>query len=380
MLPFLGVVALFCAAAQAEDSPLSALRATLVPLRSHQNERREVRGATPELTVAKHQLRDWIESRLAKFPEKGYSDALFQELHDGLRDAGVFCDACPLSALGYVDETRIRREAEFLVIQTRVGIWCGYDDSGYVYAWIAGRWRRVWAGEQNIYTKKGYHPQTIHAVHMSTPDRDGNRLLLTLGSQPGCSAAFQPIYYRLFRLGSNGTSKLMFERSELANVGEFPPSKGRVEPNEMLIEFTAGGTGYGQSHIADRHYEVRGGSVRQIDPIAPNPRDFVEEWLAAPWSEGAARSESPALREWHIKLHRGDGMGDFPDPSLSCSRGPDLWQVGIKLHDVPGETYYFVRWQQPFRFTLMSISDRPDPTCTEPDPDAARHRTLFVGQ
>jgi hypothetical protein len=380
MLRFIAVVALLCAAAKGEDAQLTSLRATLVPLRPHQNERREVRGATPALTVAKHQLRDWIESRLAKFPEKGDGDSLFQELHDGLSDAGVFCDACPLSALGYVDETRVRREAEFLVIQTSVGIWCGYDDSAYVYAWTAGHWSRIWEGEQNVYTKKGYHPQTIHAVHISTPDSGGSRLLLTLGSQPGCSAAFEPIYFRLFRLGSNGTSKLLFERSELANVGEFPPVKGRVGPSEALIEFTAGGTGYGFSHIADRHYEVSGAVVRQVDPIAPNPRDFVEEWLAAPWSESAKRSESAALREWHAKLHRDDGMGDFPDPILRCSSSQDLWQVGIKLHDVAGETYYFVRWQQPFRFTMMKVSERPDPTCTEPDGDAARHRTLFAGQ
>src|SRR6516225_2225927 len=150
MLRFAFAVLLSCGAIHAEDARLSAIVATLAPLRSHQNERHDTRDARPELTTAKHQLRDWIESRLVKFPEKGDTDALFQELHDGLRDADLFCDACPLSALGYVDETRIRRERDFLVVQTSVGIWCGYDDSAYVYAWGQGRWRRVWSGEQNV--------------------------------------------------------------------------------------------------------------------------------------------------------------------------------------------------------------------------------------
>ena len=370
---------MLCAVVRAEDPHLSALKATLVPLRSQDGERRQTRGATPALTRAKHQLRDWIETRLSKLPETGDTDVFFQEIHGGLRDAGLFCDACPLSALGYVDETRLRREREFLLVQTSVGIWCGYDDSAYVYAWANG-WRRVWSAEQNIYTKTRYQPQTIHGVHISSSDHSGHRLLLTLGSRPGCSAAFEPIYYRIFSLGPGGTSQLLLERSELANVGDFPPLKGRLEPDDALIEFTAGGTGYGLSHVADRHYEVQGSRARQTDPIAPNPRDFVEEWLAAPWRESATRSQSPTLREWHARLHRDDGMGDFPDPTLGCAGAAELWQVGIRLHDVPEETYYLVRWQQPYRFTMVRISDHAFPGCAEPDGAATGHRTLFYGQ
>jgi hypothetical protein len=36
------------------------------------------------------------------------------------------------------------------------------------------------------------------------------------------------------------------------------------------------------------------GKAVQVDPIAPLPRDFVVEWLAAPWAESRARSASAA--------------------------------------------------------------------------------------
>ena len=97
--------------------------------------------------------------------------------------------------------------------------------------------------------------------------------------------------------------------------------------------------------------------MKQVEPIAPTPRDFVEEWLAAPWKRSARYSESSALQSWHRKLHRDDGLGDFPDPTLPCSSG--LWQVGIRLHGVDGETYYQVRWRQPDHFTMVAIADHP---------------------
>jgi hypothetical protein len=354
---------------------LDALRATLTPLREHANDRMSndhgnTRGATPVLTIAKHQLRDWIETRLAKFPEGGDTAMLAAEFHSGLRDARLFCDNCFPSFLGYVDDVQVNRDQGFLIVRTSAGIWCGYDDSAYVYQWSGGRWRRIWQSEQNVYSRQNYLPRILYSVHISPP------LVMTLGSRPGCSVAFQPVYYSVWRIGSN---RPLFERAEFASVAEFPPVKGRVGPDDALIEFTAGGTGYGEGHEAVRHFKLRRGVMTQIDPIAPNPRDFVEEWLATKWAQSSAWSESKSLGPWHAKLHREDGMGDFPDPTQHCSNRPDLWQVGIKLHDVPGETWYLVRAKPPDRFSMVSIGDRPEPDCTETVSPGAWPRTLFPG-
>ena len=91
-----------------------------------------------------------------------------------------------------------------LIVRTAVGIWCGYDYSAYIYKWRGGRWQRVWENEQNTYTAKNYRPQTLHDVRISPPDDKGNRLLMTLGSQPGCASGFQPIYYRVWPMKSGG--------------------------------------------------------------------------------------------------------------------------------------------------------------------------------
>jgi hypothetical protein len=365
------LVWLMCAVAQAqgEGDRLDGLRASLAGLRQHAREHRETRGATAELTAIKHRLRDLVEARLTTFGETADEDALNRELQETLGNAGLFCpDGCVESALGYIDQVRVRRQHDLLTVQTSVGIQCGFDDSAYVYEWSrgrgtpssVGRWRRIFETEQNNYTPTGYLPQTIYPIQISQPGKDASRLVLSLGSKPGCASAFQPLYYRIWRIsGGGGKAKVLLDSSEVAYMGAYPPVRGTVLPEDVRIEFTAGGTGYGEGHQAVRHFEVRADGVKQVEPIAPTPRDFVEEWLSAPWKQIANWSESVSLESWHSKLHRDDGRGDFPDPPVACRNEPDLWEIGIRLHGVEGETYYLVRWRQPDHFMMVAIGDGP---------------------
>lgn len=355
-------------AAPAQNDSLAALRATLARLHQHRSENAGTLGARAELTVAKHQLRDWFEQRLPSLGAAPDLDASNRALQEAL--ASLFCpDGCVFSALGFVDTVRLRRSGEFLFVRTSVGIRCGYDDSAYVYQWIGSKWQRIFETEQDVYTKAGYRPQTIYDVQIAPPDANGNRLALTLGARSSCADAFQPMYYRIWSLGKASGAprtkslaskpKLLLDGEEIIFAGDYPPVKGTLTASDMRIEFTAGGTGYGSSHQAVRHFEIQGDSVKQVDPIAPTPRDFVEEWLSGTWKQAAAFSESPELESWHRKMRRDDGMGDFPDPPLQCSKDRELWQIGIRLHGVSTETFYLVRWRQPDRFTMLDIAEHP---------------------
>jgi hypothetical protein len=348
-------------------APLVGLPATLRQLREQLDEHRATFGATPELTAAKHQLRAWVESRLAGLRERVDIRAFAETLHAALGSAGLFCNdlnnECDWNFLGYVDDVRVSRAGELLVVVTAMGIWCGFDESAYVYAWEGQQWRRVWENEQITYTKQDYLPQTIHDVQISSPDASGGRLLMTLGSQTICGGAFKDLYARAWRMDTDYRSARVLDWTAHANDA-YP--RGRVLPDDVLFQFTAGGLLSGEVHTAVRHFKIDRGTAIQADPIASLPRDFVVEWLSAPWEESRARSESTSLETQHAELHRKDGVGDFPTPTVRCGAGSDLWQVGTHLYEGP-KRYYRVRWRNPYRFTMVGISETPYPDCTVAD-------------
>jgi len=363
--------------------PLAGLRPVLEKLRDHLEEHRLTFGATSELTAAKHQLRDWVESQMAGLPKDPDTRAFAETLHAALGKAGLLCtdlvDQCDWNFLGYVDDVRVSRADDLLVVVTATGIYCGYDESAYAYAWEGQRWRTVWEHERNTYTQSEYLPQTIHDVLISPLDAIGGRLLMTLGSQTICGGAFKDVYARAWRLGSDDGPAPMLDWTAHANDA-YPPLQGRVLPDDILFQFTAGGLLSGDTHTAVRHFKITQGAAIQVDPVASLPRDFVVEWLTAPWAESRARSEPASLEASHAQLSRLDGVGDFPDETVRrCTAGADVWQVGTHLYERP-KRYYRVRWRIPYTFTMVGVSETPYSDCTVEDPRGETYSNLLAAE
>jgi len=377
------------------DPRLDALRDLLTSMRGKPPAEDKVRGASPKLTAAKHQLRDWIESRMSDFAIDGDPSELASRLSNELRQAGLLCgwDAketqCPeWWQLGFLSKIEFRRSGGFLILITHTGIECGFDDSAYLYGWSPDdHWRRVWQTEQNTYTEKGYKPQSLQSVQISPYSQSNDYLILTLGSRPWCSSNWHPVYYRVFRPGPDPEAKPLVEGEDWAFISA--PIEGSITTTDALIEFSISSVDGGvHNRKLIRHYQIDHDKVIRIDPLALSPRDFVDEWLAhnwtpevLRWTEQAARLNS---RAWHEKLHKELVSGQFIYPTTHCKTSPDLWQVGIDFSDPPTPydkppvgTYFIVRWRPPYRFTMVRVSDRADPKCIEEDRDADEPRTLF---
>lgn len=359
------VVALLVQSAQ--GGPPDGLRATLRQLREHLDEHKQTFGATAELTAAKHVVGGWIESELAAAGQRVDVTSFGAALHASLERGQLLCndlhEECDWNFLGYVDDVRVSRAGEFLIVVTAVGIWCGFDESAYVYAWDGRQWARRWEHEQDTYTAQQYRPQTIQDVQISAPDTDGSRLIMTLGSQTICGGSFKDLYVRVWRTDSDRRASRVLDWSA---HGHDAYLQGRVFPDAALFQFSAGGLLSGEVHTAVRHFKIQQGAAIQIDPVATLPRDFVVEWLSARWEESRLRSESAALQARHTVLHRDDGVGDFPEATTRCGAGSDLWQVTTHLYERP-KNYFRVRWQSPYRFTMVDVSDRPYADCTVAD-------------
>ena len=325
-------------------APPAGLPAALRQLREHLDEHRATLGASPELTAAKHQFRDWVESRLASLDEGADIRAFAGTLSTALAAAGLFCgdlsEECDWNFLGYVDDVRVSRAGEFLVVVTAIGNSCGFDESAYVYAWQSQQWRRVWEHERNTYTPQDYLPQIIHDVQISPPDASRSRLLMTLGSQTICGGAFKDLYARVWRMDPDYRSTPVLDWTAHANDA-YPPIQGRIRPDAVLFQFTAGGLLSGEVHTAVRHFTIDQGTAnagrshrrpaagfrRRVAQraVGRQPRPIwtrVAGSLARPapqkgWRRGFSGSDPPVYRRPRF-VAGGNTLVRAPEAILSC--------------------------------------------------------------
>lgn len=329
-----------------------------------------------ELTVIKHKLRDW-ESRLTPLAWDGGPEALARQLNADLKQAGLLCaydhpaqvgeTPCPeWSLLGFLDQIKLYRppHSEFLVLQTGVGIECGFDESAHAYEWSGDKRRRFWETEQDDYAEKTYLPQRFRSVLISPTDYqpEGDKsthLVLTLGVQEWCESNWHEIYVRVWRTKGAIEPKLMLDEREWAFVEA--PILGTVGRDDVLVEYAVALSGVGPSRRQVRHYVVDKEKVERVDPIALGPRDFADEWLTRPWQESVRWTE-PGKRATLARWHGADNTIDFSNTTMHCRQSPDLWQVMSGYDVVPWNrplTYFLVRWRPPYRFTMVDVSDHP---------------------
>ncbi len=384
--------------ARATDQPLIEIHTLLQRVRAEASQHAETRGASAEFTTVKHQLRDWIEPQLARLTSDSdelEKTELVMKINDALKEAHLLCSTEPecstneQTSLGYLGDIKIdlRQRDSFLVLQTAIGVECGYDESAYVYAWRNGKWKWIWQSEQNHYTKDEYAVQTLHSVLLSPTLNGGAPLILTLGSAPWCSSNSRNVYYRLWRTYTEDyPAKLLLNGDEIGFLGNHDvPIQGSVGREDALIEFAVASKDPGvHNRPAVRHYVVHGNAVERIGPIALSPRDFSEEWLGNPWERSKQWSQPSsvtALQHEHDVAFTGVENGEFA-ATRHCTDSPDLWQVAFDPTDKKKGTIYFViRWQPPYRFTMVRVSDHAAPACTEQDPAADDEgRTLFPAQ
>lgn len=387
--------ALAVGSAFAQDARLAALHATLVELRGHiPDPDAEMLGATPQLTVAKHQLREWIETQLASLEDAGDTKAFAVRINQALKGVSAGGPEEDQNLLGSLSEVRLGSEGGLLIVTSGVGIICQYDESSYAYKRVNNRWQRVWESEQDDYRKGKYSPQFIEDVHVLQPFNEGHEngppFLMTLGHFWGCASTWHDVTYRVWRLDP-AAPKLLIDRSEWAWMRTLIYIVGSIGQRfderavDVQIEFTESSIDVGvHNREAVRHFLIDGDRVTRVDPVALSPRDFVDEWLTRPWEESTLWSASGSLKQWYGKLHADFVSGEFGE-TMHCAT-PDLWQVTVTPHDAqknfaPGhDVYFLVRWRPPYHFTMVSISDKTWPRCSEKDLDADAWRTLFATQ
>jgi len=393
------LICVFAAQARADDALLKDLSAKLVAIRGTHPATNEY-DAGPELIPIKHQIRLWIESELPKLGEHGDVDRLAKELNQKLSSAGLMCgdpsaqkcgDGTPGDSFeprGFVDDVHLSYlNSRYLLVRTNVGVLCGYDESAYVYAWRENRWALFFETEQNDYRKGHYTPQNLFSVSISAGKANQLPLVLTLGYSPWCQSAWQKLFARLWRVSeTNSSPPPIFDLTDVVYLNDDGPRE-RLSDNDALFAFESSsvdGDVFTRTHVW--HLAANDRSARRLEPIALNPRDFVDEWLTRPWNEGVgwidAAAHSPTFRGWYDRFHeRGGIFGEFDGSALHCRSDKTLWQVGFTQqagpHNPDLTAYFLVRWMAPYRFSLVDIRTSKSRDCDVKDPMRDNVGTLF---
>jgi hypothetical protein len=367
---FLLVASLACGA------DLEAIRQTQTKLIAMRGQNEDVQGANPELTILKHQIRDWVESQIAKLNADSDLTQASAKIDSDLDRVKLGSDDGE-PRLGGIDSVSLEHpkgDQSWLSFKSIVELdSCGRDSSLYLYEWRGGQWTRRLEIEHDDYGGHYGPIEFITSVEVSRPDDYQNRLVLVLGNSWGCASMWQGVSYVLFRVV--GLAKTLLDGSDTVYMGSNDDSyHGRLEPDGALIEHLGWSTDTGvliRRHVL--HYKVDGDSVRRVEPIALDAQDFVDEWLSSKWADVAPFSDpklesihanlsgsDPKLEDSRAELHAANVDGGFQIVQR-CTENPNRWQVAFDFED---ETDYFLVEQRgEYSFRMIDISDERQSGC-----------------
>jgi hypothetical protein len=372
------------------DAPLSALSANLLELAHRPANRVAPRGATPLFTIAKHQLRDWLDERMRDQVGPELPADLADTLNTSLSNVGhacsdpdvATCQANDFSSccLGMLGKLRLWRFGRVTIVSTSLGVECGFDDSIYAYGWRDASWRRLLAYEKAP-TDRQYSPQEIENVLISPAGAriDNDYLILTTGAGSWCSSFWLGVSYQLQRIDlSKGTGRTLLDESPLAAyVGGDVPIAAELAPREMQVTYVTSQFDERTDPFREtiRRYRVTGDRLTRIQPVASSPYLFAEEWISEPWRASRAWTKPGmrrALEPLHDQLYAiavgHDTRFNSSDDGARCRAGTgNLWQVAFEIRERRSErtraVYLLVREDGHHEYTLMTVRRKPRPDC-----------------
>jgi hypothetical protein len=264
--------------------------------------------------------------------------------------------------------SRVDSQPDMLAVVATLGIHCGTDSMLMLYGRTSrGGWRELMVRRSAPYREvKGGWGDLRFAV--SPRDKQGRWFVATASTTPWCTSAWQGMPFELARPGSApDRPDILFRGKDVHYLGNESDLLLKAERDAFEIRHDGGSVDPDiliRRHV--RRYEVTGESVRRVQPVAENVRDFVDEWVSSSWSEAKAWSASdPALAAAHSALQaaRWKTLGGFA--SIRSCTG-EATQIELAGNEASG-WFMIVRGGASGPWTLERVARRPAAGCTGPD-------------
>jgi hypothetical protein len=262
--------------------------------------------------------------------------------------------------------SRVDSHPDMLAVVATLGIKCGSDSMLILYRRTPSGWRETMVRRSEPYSEvRGGWQDLRFAV--SPEDDQGGWFVATVSTTPWCTSAWQGMPYELARPGPAPDRPDVFFRGRntiyLGNESDLQLEAGRDS-----FEIRHEGSSLDSDILVRRHvrrYSVAGGTVRRVQPVAENVRDFVDEWIDSPWAEAKDWSGSdPALAAAHsrLKAARFETLGGFAS-IRACAGGTS--QVAIGGRDGRG-WFLRVRGGAAGPWTVEKVARRAATDCAGP--------------
>jgi hypothetical protein len=333
-------------------------------------------------------LRDWIESQLPKNTHslQGELARLQDSLSQQLVDAKLSVRIPPKKNIdpGY-DRVAVRLKImpevpDTLVVSAGVRSSAGdeEDQAVYVYRFDSiGRTRIIADTGRGLGRAK---------LEVSKPDSLGRRLVLIYRIFPSLRGlSWASMSYAIFRMKQPRAAELLVSSDHGFWRDEHDPIFV-LKPDQLIIERLDGFLYEPDTHrrtniirysFADR--------VGRIEPMALQPKDFVEAWLTSSWVEMQSRS-TPATQRWHEKLHADFVLSKHTNVVL-CASKPGQWSIGLDIKDIgqkeleePLRTYFLVRDLGHYSYKMEAVSGSEFEGCPGEGSPSDKHPWLSVDQ
>jgi hypothetical protein len=284
--------------------------------------------------------------------------------------------------------------AGVLAIQYSTNIECGADSMLLAYELHDGAWmeKMRWQSPPLKMISDAFGDFFVSTVlHDSSAleSRDTKWRVAVAHGTPWCTSRFSNFKIDLLSPGPDPASPRVLWHTERGySRGDFDP-RIKSSGNTFELRLNADCMSFDSANCFERRviyrYSVDGNDhVHRVGPLAINARDFVAEWLTAPWPESqdlSAAESAPALQKVHdqfdppSKPHDDQYISHSYGPIGACA-APRTFQIQINStldKIVPGKpggesaplaSHYFHVREVKDGYLMLSAPTEPDPTCS----------------
>jgi hypothetical protein len=250
---------------------------------------------------------------------------------------------------------------------------CAQDKVLFIFAANDGAWHELIRWQNKPYDGIGGSLNDV-TYALSPNDEANNWYVFVKSIAPGCGSACSTISYTVLRPSPSPSAPRIAYRGEDPiwwggdDSGEFTLQKYAFEIRFHAMSIDTGV----HNRVWIRHFLIDGDRAKRIPPYALSQPDFVDEWIVSSWKEARGWSVPSARNElarMHGVIRTVYKKTDLEyDTAYACSGAEARYQISILADaETPQEKpYYFIVEGDP-DYRMVSVSDKPDPTCDGDD-------------